>query len=258
MLHTFIRKSQALPVCTARGASTTIGSSACGEGEDHGRLEPMTADHALSNAAPTVAPQTRWEAEFTGANWRGYLKRFQKMIEDGTDLGGEARFIDMMADRNSAVLDAGCGTGRVAAIVAASGHQVVGVDKDSGQIEAGRALFPSVKLIAQDLLSLSAQDLADNGAPAEFDIIALPGNVMVFLAPGTERAVLANLLQLLKPGGRLVAGFATDRPFTVAQMDAAANAVGLQPIGRFGTWQLNPFTAESDWAVCVYRFGEAV
>ncbi len=213
----------------------------------------MTADHALPDAAATRAPTTRWETEFAGEQWREYVDRFQAMIDDGTDLGGEARFIDMMSDRNSAVLDAGCGAGRVAAIVAAAGHRSVGVDKDAGQIELGKTLFPGVSLIARDLLSVTAEDIKRGGGPVEFDIIALAGNVMVFLAPGTEQAVLTNLLRLLKPNGRLIAGFATDRKFTVADLDVATENVGLQLESRFGTWQLDPFTAQSDWVVSVFR-----
>ena len=37
------------------------------------------------------------------------------MAAEGTDLAGEARFLDTLLDRGSRVLDAGCGTGRVSA-----------------------------------------------------------------------------------------------------------------------------------------------
>jgi hypothetical protein len=43
------------------------------------------------------------------------------MAAANADLGGEARFVDAMAPRGSRVLAAGCGPGRVAALLAAAG-----------------------------------------------------------------------------------------------------------------------------------------
>ena len=37
-----------------------------------------------------------------------------------------------------------------------------------------------------------------------FDAIVLAGNVMIFLAPGSEATVVANLARHLTPGGALV------------------------------------------------------
>ena len=54
------------------------------------------------------------------------------------------------------------------------------------------------------------------------------GNVMVYLAAGTEREVLRVLSGLLVPGGRIVTGFATDRDYTVADLDRTPR--------RWGCW----------------------
>ncbi len=50
---------------------------------------------------------------------------------------------------------------------------------------------------------------------------------MVYLAPGSERAVLGNLAGLLRPSGRIVAGFATDRDYTPQEFRSDATAIGL-------------------------------
>ena len=42
------------------------------------------------------------------------------------------------------------------------------------------------------------------------------------------------------PGGRIVAGFATDRDYAVADLDRDAAAVGLTVEHRFATWHLDP------------------
>ena len=95
--------------------------------------------------------------------------------------------------------------------------------------------------LVRDLMQLDADALDAVGAPTAFDVVAIPGNVMVYLAPGTERAVLSRLAALTKPGGRIVAGFATDREYRVADLDADAAALGLSLEFRFATWQLDPF-----------------
>lgn len=193
-----------------------------------------------------------------GERWTFYADRFEQMIADGTDLEGEARFVDAMAARDSAVLDAGCGTGRVAAALARMGHRAIGVDKDAGLVDIARQRYPGVRYLACDLLRLTPEALQEAGGPAAFDIIALPGNVMVYLAPGSERAVLGNLAGLLRPSGRIVAGFATDRDYTPQEFRSDATAIGLTVEHTMATWHLDPLTEDSDWVVTVLRGPGAV
>lgn len=171
------------------------------------------------------------------------------MARSGQDLDGEARFIDALLPRHGAVLDAGCGTGRVAAALARCGHRAIGVDRDAGLIDVARSLYPDTPYLVADLLDLTPELLEAAGAPSSFDVVALPGNVMVFVAPGTEREVLRALTSLLRPGGRLVTGFATDREYQCAQFDRDAAAVGLNLDVRFATWQLEPWSDAASWAV---------
>jgi SAM-dependent methyltransferase len=197
-------------------------------------------------------PPTRWELTVVGDKWVWYVDRFDRQYADGSDLEGEARFIDMMAARGSTILDGGCGTGRVAGALHRMGHRVIGVDRDAGLIDIAKARYAGPPFLVSDLL-LVPDALAAADAPTEFDIIALPGNVMVYLAPGTERNVLRVLGGSLVPGGRLVAGFATDREYSTDAFDADAVAVGLAVEHRFATWHLDPWTGDADWAVTVLR-----
>ena len=76
---------------------------------------------------------------------------------------------------------------------------------------------------------------------------------MVFMTPGTERAALSNFAAHLVPGGVFVAGFATDRGYTVGQFDEDLAAVGLELEHRFSTWDLRPWHGDAKFAVSVAR-----
>jgi len=203
--------------------------------------------------ALTATPETLWEQQVQGEKWDLYVDRLATMAAGGTDLEGEARFINVICPRGAAVLDAGCGTGRVADALRRMGHHCIGVDKDAGLVAQARERYDEVPYLECDLLLLTPELLRAAGGPELFDVVALPGNVMVFLAPGTEQQVLRLLVGLLRPGGRIIAGFATDREYTVAALRRDAAATGLSVEFEFGTWQLDPVRADSDWVVVVLR-----
>ncbi|GGL86753.1 class I SAM-dependent methyltransferase [Nakamurella endophytica] len=212
-----------------------------------------TAAQGDRTTAAAGPPPTRWELEYTGSRWQDYADRFARLHAEGADLDGEARFLDALVGRGAAVLDGGCGTGRVAAGLHRRGHRVVGVDRDRGLVDIARARYPEVTYLATDLLALSPRLLRDAGVSERFDLVALPGNVSVFLAPGSEGDVFRRLASLLVPGGRLVTGFATDRTYDVACFDRDTAAAGLVAEHRFATWQLDPWTGSDPWCVSVLR-----
>ena len=198
-------------------------------------------------------PPTRWERTVTGDRWDFYVDRFAREFAEGNDLEGEARFVDVLAPRRARVLDGGCGTGRIAAALHRMGHTAVGVDRDAGLVRIAADRYPGPTLIPADLLALTPDLLTGAGAPTTFDVIVLAGNVLVYVAPGTERAVLEVLKGLLAPDGRIVAGFATDRDYAVGDFDRDAEATDLTVEHRFATWHLDRWTDSADWAVTVLR-----
>jgi len=199
------------------------------------------------------APPTRWEQTVTGERWDFYVEKFDRHVADGDDLEGEARFVDALARRGAQILDGGAGTGRVAAALTRMGHRALGVDRDNGLLERARARHPGVPYLTSDLLELDASVLAHAGFDGPFDIVALPGNVLVYVAPGTEREVLETVHGLLAPAGRLVVGYATDRDYALPDFDADLSAAGFTLEHRFATWHLDPWTPEADWHVSVAR-----
>lgn len=200
-----------------------------------------------------TTPPTRWELTVTGDKWDFYVDRFAREYAEGADLEGEARFIDVLAPRGARVLDAGCGTGRVTAALTRMGHRVIGADRDAGLVGVAVDRYPAARYLVADLLTLTPELLEAAGGPETFDIVVVAGNVMVYLAAGTEREVLRVLSGQLVPGGRIVTGFATDREYTVANLDTDAEAVGLVVEHRFATWHLDPWTENADWAVTVMK-----
>ncbi|MFV2039940.1 MAG: class I SAM-dependent methyltransferase [Acidimicrobiales bacterium] len=181
-----------------------------------------------------------------------YIERFQAMEAAGDDLAGEARFVDAMAPRGARILDAGCGTGRVGAALAELGHDVVGVDVDPELIAAAEEAHSGPTWFVGDLAEL---DLASKGIGEGFDIIVAAGNVMTFLAPSTRREVLTRLRTHLRQTGRLVLGFGAGRGYEFDEFFSHINEVGLVLELKLSTWDMRPFTDDSDFLVGVFRRG---
>src|SRR5580692_5447883 len=126
-----------------------------------------------------------------------YDERFARLAAQGQNVHGEA---DLVASLGlGSVLDAGSGTGRVAMELARRGHDVVGIDLDPQMLAVAREKAPDIVWQQGDL---SEVDLG-----RRFDGIVMAGNVMIFVTPGSEGAVVANLARHLADGGLLVAGF---------------------------------------------------
>lgn len=198
-----------------------------------------------------------------GTRWQGsdaprgdaYDARWHRLAAQGARIHGEADLIEALLREYglARVLDAGCGTGRVAIELARRGFPVVGVDADAEMLSGARAKAPQSDWRHGDLSDLAG--VVDEGEL--FDLIAMPGNVMIFLSPGTEGRVLSQLAGRLAPGGLLVAGFQL-RPdrISLPEYDRLAAAAGLVPVARYATWDREPFTG-GDYAVSVHRAGES-
>lgn len=177
-----------------------------------------------------------------------YIERFRAMAAAGDDLAGEARLVDAIAPRSSRILDAGCGPGRVGAILADLGHDVVGVDVDPVLIAAAEQDHPGPKWLVGDLAEL---DLASTGMNEGFDVIVCAGNVMTFLAPSTRREVLTRMRDHLVSHGRVVIGFGAGRGYDFNDFITDATEVGLVVELKMSTWDMRPFVEDSEFLVAV-------
>ena len=191
-------------------------------------------------------PRPRWFTAHDEGHADWYVERFRRLAAEGADLDGEARFMDAMLTRRSRVLDAGCGPGRVGAALHHRGHDVVGVDVDPALIAAAELDNPGPRYLVADLATLELDE-------QPFDAAVCAGNVLVFVAPGSEPEVLRRLAAHLRADGVVVTGFATDRGYQLADFDEHCAAAGLVLEHRFATWDLRPWRADAPWAVTVLR-----
>jgi SAM-dependent methyltransferase len=193
-------------------------------------------------------PERRRSAKRHASYERGdaYDRRWQELSASGVDVHGEANFVDALLHEHGGrrVLDAGCGTGRVAIELAARGYDVVGVDIDPTMLDSARRKASDLRWVRGDLARLSLREV--------FDLIVMAGNVLLFVGGGNERDVVGSLAAHLAPGGLLVAGFQLERDrYGIAAYDNDAATAGLALRDRFATWERDPF-AGGDYAVSVH------
>jgi 2-polyprenyl-3-methyl-5-hydroxy-6-metoxy-1,4-benzoquinol methylase len=164
---------------------------------------------------------------------------------------GEATFVEALGVRS--VLDAGCGTGRVAIELARRGLDVVGLDADPGMMSAARAKAPEIEWVQADLSDFELLD-PESDARRRFEAVVMAGNVMIFVVPGTEGAILQRVAAHLEPGGLVVAGFQLiSGRLSLDRYDELAAAADLTLAERFATWDRRPWAPSADFAVSVHR-----
>src|SRR6185436_19889816 len=119
------------------------------------------------STVPLVGSRWRPGKEFTGGD--AYDAQWRALAAAGKSIHGEADLVCRFEP--ASVLDAGCGTGRVASELAARGVDVVGVDLDPTMIGHARLKAPDLEWIDADLA------VVDVGR--QFDVVVMAGNVMI-------------------------------------------------------------------------------
>ena len=198
---------------------------------------------------PWLSTRTRTGSEYDAP--------YEARAAAGQDVHGEANLIEKLlhSDLNQTastppyrILDAGCGTGRMAIELARRGINIVGVDLDEVMLKQARNKAPHLDWRLGDLSSLELDQT--------FDAIVMAGNVMIYVTPGTEAATVANLERHLKPGGLLVAAFELTphawTKLTIEAYDQLATTVGLRKAARWSTWEQKPWSNAEPYAVSVH------
>ncbi|MEU0298218.1 class I SAM-dependent methyltransferase [Streptomyces sp. NPDC006175] len=197
----------------------------------------------------------RW-AELTGGKaGEAYAQRFARLADSGHDIHGEAAFCAALLGPAARVLDAGCGTGRIAIRLAELGHRCTGVDVDSSMLAVARRDAPTQEWLLGDLARLDTLGLEPG-----FDLALAAGNVIPLLAPGTEPQVLRQLAAALRPGGLLVTGMGLDAAHlplpeptvTLTEYDDWCTRAGLTLLRRHATWSGDPYEPGCGYAVSVH------
>lgn len=139
--------------------------------------------------------------------------------------------LEQYVPRDARILDYGCGYGRLAAELVASGYRDVhGIDPSRALIERGRREHPDLPLELMEELPLPSAD-------GSFDAALLFVILGVVPADADRQALLAELARLVRPSGVL---YLSDVPLQsdehhVRRYDEAAAAAPHRPYGVFST-----------------------
>ncbi|MDN3021395.1 class I SAM-dependent methyltransferase [Streptomyces sp. S.PB5] len=148
--------------------------------------------------------------------------------------------LDVLARCEGAVLDVGCGPGRLVAELAAHGRTVLGIDVSETAVEH------TVRLGGQALRRSVFEPLPGEG---RWDTaLLMDGNVGI---GGDPRALLDRMVQLLAPGGLLIAETApmdVDERTEVQVVDITLAAGGTFPWARLGTPALLRYADRARWS----------
>ena len=120
------------------------------------------------------------------------------------------------------VLDLGCGTGQLTAVIAQRGAEVIGIDADAEMVEAAQRQHPQLRIEQADARAFTLDETVD----------AVFSNAALHWIPEQGR-VLERVAAALRPGGRFVAELGASgnvRAIERALRAAAADA-GL-PLAR--------------------------
>lgn len=175
---------------------------------------------------------------------RRYQERFDALAAAGAPVHGEA---DLIASYTpDSVLDAGCGTGRVAIELARRGIDVAGVDVDPSMLDEARRRAPD--------LEWHRADLAGVQLDRRFAVVVLAGNVPLFCAADRRSDLVARCAAHVRPAGRMIAGFQLGCGYTLEEYDAVLAAAGFALEQRWSTWDRAHFVADgAEYAVSVHR-----
>ena len=156
---------------------------------------------------------------------------------------GEA-VVDLLAPRPGLrVLDLGCGTGRLTAMIAAAGAEVTGMDGDAAMVAQARQNHPAIPFVVgrgQDFVLAEPVDAVFSNA------------ALHWMSP--PEAVAASIYRALKPGGRLVAemGGRGNVATLIAALEQVLREQGVERPERFSPWY---FPSIPEYAALLERTG---
>jgi SAM-dependent methyltransferase len=151
---------------------------------------------ATATPAPPEAAR-RAQAEINAKVWSSgrFLASYDSDSLQPSEALLLARYREALTGR---VLDAGCGAGRILSYLVMLGADAHGIDISSRMVEHCRERFPGVDVRVGDLANLKAT------VTGPFDAIVLADNVIDVFDDQQRRAVLADVRDLLTPGGLIL------------------------------------------------------
>lgn len=216
-------------------------------------IHRMGQDSAPESPAGAMV-SARWVEWRRSVDLDKYDARWEAMAARGESVHGEADAVDRIVATMSIpvtrILDAGCGTGRLAIELAHRGYEPTGADLDPDMIERARRKAPRVPWHVADMANF-----VDETA---FDLVVLAGNIPNFCAPGAQRAIVTNLASQLSPCGRLICGWSQEvraDAYHWPEFVDDGERAGLQLVGTWRNWEGDELAPDSDYAVVIMERG---
>jgi SAM-dependent methyltransferase len=140
--------------------------------------------------------------------------------ETTTDLALVERFRELLAaGAGRRVADLGCGPGRVAALLARNGLDVLGVDVSLPMLSAAQLAHPQIQFVAGRLDALPMTDASLAGIAAWYSVIYTP--------PDLLGEAFSEMHRVLAPGAYLLLAFQAGDGASVHREDAFGTGLGL-------------------------------
>lgn len=140
-------------------------------------------------------------------------------VESPLDRALLAAFAELVADVHGTVADVGCGPGRVTALLAAAGIDVIGFDLSPAMLEVARRAHPGVSFEEGRLTGLPVGDRSLAGAVCWYSIIHTP--------PQRLPDVAAELVRVLDDPGHLLLAFQAGDGESLHRTDAFGSGLPL-------------------------------
>jgi SAM-dependent methyltransferase len=131
---------------------------------------------------------------------------------------GEGQLLHGRLPRGAAVLDLGCGTGRIARQLAELGHSVVAVD-ESAEMLARVPLVPTIRTVLARIQELRLEK--------RFDAVLLASNLINTEDAQLRQAMLATCRHHLGPGGHVFAQWRPPNWFRSAPRNVTLGAIAV-------------------------------
>lgn len=142
---------------------------------------------------------------------------------EGLD-SAESALVDRHLGDAHAVLEVGCGAGRVAIALAARGHDVTGIDISEAMIRAARERRPDLRFDVGDARALPYEDGA-------FDATVFLANGVGHVPAADKPVAVRELARVTRPGGVVLVSFRSPYAVNRLLLGALLGRPALSPEG---------------------------
>lgn len=189
----------------------------------------MTGEE-IPRAVATPSPATAGDYDAYAEEYAASVAWREQGAADGDAYGILPHLLDLLGDIGGRrVLDAGCGDGYLARVLARRGASVTGIDLSPRLIELARSKDPDGE-IDYRVADLSQSLAGENGC---FDVVA---SYLVLNDVRDYRGFTATLADVLRPGGRLA--LAMNNPYNAVIRKSVADYFDSEAASPYrGLWE---------------------